>query len=230
MKCHVFILLALAILPATLTGCVTARPASDLAPVNRELVQLREEQQKLAGQVARNQAQLRQLEAKLQEQQTLIESPRRAPAPKKGAAGREIAPPPRPTVAPVPPPEGNDVRGAAAETYRQSFSNYAAGRFARASDGFETFLSKYPDHEYAGNAQYWLGECFYSEQKYDRAIEAFKRTVERYPQGSKAPDALLKMSAALNHLGQSQHAEAALEALRSRYPDSPAAKGVMRKN
>ena len=106
----------------------------------------------------------------------------------------------------------------------QAFADYASGRFAQAIDGFKAFLRHYPNNDYAGNAQYWLGECYFARQEYGLAVSSFRKTVEAYPQGGKSPDALLKMSTALQLMNEPDQAQAALRLLRSRYPDSRAAR------
>ena len=55
-------------------------------------------------------------------------------------------------------------------------------------------------------------------------MSTFRKTVETFPQGGKTPDALLKMSTALQMMNEPGQAQDALRQLRSRYPDSPAAR------
>ena len=219
------ILLSSGLLLTGLTGCLAPRPAVDLTPIKGDLAALRQEQRQLAERLDGQDTKLADLEERLQaqEERTLASAPEEAT--KIVTAAGEM------TSSPAmiePSPVGNEEPGSAAELYRQSFSHYAAGRFARGVDGFQNFLRQYPEHEYAGHAEYWLGECFYSQQRYEEAVAAFKRTAENHPQGSKSPDALLKMSAALKQLGNTQHADAALQALSSRYPQSRAAQSLNR--
>ncbi len=225
MKYPVFFLLTLAFFSAGLSACTPARTTVNLAPVDRELAQIRQDQQQLSQQVEQNRNNLMLIEAKVRDQQTLISDLKRELATKKVTPSREIATSNRPGLTPVTSATATDTPNASpTEIYLQAFSDYAAGRFAPAIQGFETFLRLHASSDYAGNAQYWLGECYYSQQQYARAVEEFQRTVERYPQGSKTPDALLKMSSALNQLNQPGKAQEALQVLRSRYPDSPAAR------
>lgn len=217
-------LFSLGLLLAGLTGCLAPRPTVDLTPIERDLETLHQEQRQLAERLDGQNSKLASLEERLraQEEQTLTTAPEEAT--KMVTAAGEMASSP----ATITPSAGNEGSSNAAELYRQSFSHYAAGRFARGVDGFQRFLRQYPEHEYAGHAEYWLGECFYSQKRYEEAVAAFKRAVENHPKGSKAPDALLKMSAALKHLGNTHHADAALQALSSRYPESRAAQGLNR--
>ena len=65
-------------------------------------------------------------------------------------------------------------------------------RFEKASLVFSEFGKKYPGHRLADNAMYWLGECRYSIGEFKQAADTFLSLVERYPEGMKVPDALLK--------------------------------------
>ncbi len=225
MKYPALLILILGLASAGLTACVPAHTTADLSSVDRELARIRQDQQQLTQQVEKNRNNLLLIEAKVRDQQVLISDLRRDLATKKVTPNRDIATSSRTGIAPATAPTATDAQNASpTEIYLQAFSDYAAGRFERAIQGFETFLRLHASSDYAGNAQYWLGECYYSQQQYARAIEEFQRTVERYPQGSKTPDALLKMASALNQLGQPGRAEEALQVLRSRYPDSPAAR------
>ncbi|MDY0267514.1 tol-pal system protein YbgF [Trichloromonas sp.] len=223
---HLGILLLSVLLLTGLTACLAPRPTVDLTPIEGDLKDLGQEQRRLAERLDGQESRLANLEERLQAQEERLSAPASAePEAKKVTAEREMTPPPA-IIAPAPADDtGPD---SAAELYRQSFSHYAAGRFARGVDGFQDFLRQYPEHEYTGHAKYWLGECFYSQQRYEEAVAAYKRAVENHPKGSKAPDALLKMSEALKQLGQTQHADAALQALSSRYPESRAAHSLNR--
>ncbi len=51
---------------------------------------------------------------------------------------------------------------------------------------------KFPQSDLADNAQYWIGECFYSQKKFQEAKEGFAAVAEHFPFGNKVPDALYK--------------------------------------
>lgn len=231
MKYRALFILILGFFSASLTACVAGRTTADFSPADHTLAQLQETQQQLARQTEQNRNNLVLLEAKVRDQQTLIEGLRHELATKMVTSSREIATSGHPVNARSAASAVVDNPNASpTDIYLRAFSDYAAGRFQQAIQGFETFLRLHAGSDYAGNAQYWLGECFYSERQYARAIEEFQRTVERYPQGSKTPDALLKMASALTQLGQTDRADQALQILRSRYPDSPAARKPLGSN
>jgi tol-pal system protein YbgF len=108
--------------------------------------------------------------------------------------------------------------------YDAAYRDFVKGQYALAQQGFTQYLQMYPESELADNAQYWLGECNYSQKKYAEAIQAFQAVISRYPDGEKVPGAMLKMSYAQVALGKPQSAKENLEALIKRFPQSNEAK------
>ena len=104
--------------------------------------------------------------------------------------------------------------------YDQAFQALKELRYADAAEDFQSFLSQYPDSEYADNAQYWLGESYYVTRNYDIALTAFQDLLDRFPDSPKAPDALLKIGYTHYELEQWDSARAALTQVQDRYPDS----------
>ncbi|MEJ2202376.1 MAG: tol-pal system protein YbgF, partial [Desulfuromonadaceae bacterium] len=224
------ILIISGLLAASLSGCASPRLATDPSSLRQELEQLRQLQQQQAQQIEQDRNKLLLIETQMVEQQNLLAELRRELSTKKVTPGREIAISGRPLPPSATASGDTDAQvGSTTEIYLRAFSDYAAGRFEPAIQGFSSFLRQNAHSEYAGNAQYWLGECYYSQHQFAQAINEFQRTVERYPQGNKTPDALFKMASALHQLGQTGRAEEALQILRSHYPDSPAARKSLEK-
>ena len=134
-------------------------------------------------------------------------------------------------VAPVPP-----IRGGAAPVehappaaeplalYRSAYDDLRAGKHDVAEREFREFVRRYPHHDYADNAQYWLGECFYDQHAFDKAAPEFRAVVQRWPTGNKAPDALLKLGFSLLALGDADKGRAALREVPTSYPRTEAAR------
>jgi tol-pal system protein YbgF len=121
------------------------------------------------------------------------------------------------------PVEWHGEGGAAVESlsaYRQALETLRAGNPRGALEGFRRFLDGNPRHDYADNAQYWLGESFYARKDYQQALTEFRATIETYPRGNKVPDALLKVGYCYQALGQSDKARAVLEQVVNLYPKS----------
>jgi tol-pal system protein YbgF len=124
------------------------------------------------------------------------------------------------------PPERSDDAGA---EYRAAVELVKAGKTSEAIDGLRGFLRKFPRHDYADNAQYWLGEAFYAQKDYPHALGEFRNVIETYPRGNKVPDALLKVGYCYHALGQSEKAKAVLEQVVNLYPKTePAALAAKR--
>ena len=112
----------------------------------------------------------------------------------------------------------------AASDYRAAVELVKAGKHDEAQTALRAFLKNYPRHDYADNAQYWLGEDFYAQKDFTHALAEFRATIETYPRGNKVPDALLKVGYCYQALGQAEKARAVLEQVVSLYPKSePAA-------
>jgi tol-pal system protein YbgF len=135
-------------------------------------------------------------------------------------------------VAPVPSihssaPPATEHAAPAAEPlalYKSAYDDLRAGRHDAAEHGFREFVRRFPHHDYADNAQYWLGECFYDQKRFDKAAPEFKSVVQRWPTGNKAPDAMLKLGFSLLALGDVDRAQKTLRELPAAYPRTEAAR------
>jgi tol-pal system protein YbgF len=111
------------------------------------------------------------------------------------------------------------LEGATAdEQYQYAFDLLRQNKYGDAEQALRTFVDQYPEHPLAGNASYWLGETFYVRQDYDNAALTFAEGFQKYPQGGKAPDSLLKLGMSLSALGETGDACKAFEELAARYP------------
>lgn len=117
----------------------------------------------------------------------------------------------------------------ASADYRTAVELVKAGSHSEAIAGLRAFLRKFPRHDYADNAQYWLGEAFYAQKDYPHALAEFRTVIETYPRGNKVPDALLKVGYCYQALGQGDKARAVLEQVVNLYPKTePAALATKR--
>jgi tol-pal system protein YbgF len=116
--------------------------------------------------------------------------------------------------------------GPAAEkaAYDKAFQALKELRYAEAAEQFRSFLQNYPQSEYAGNAQYWLGESYYVTRNYEFALEAFQGLLDSYPDSTKAPDSLLKVGYTHYELKQWDLARAALTQVQEQYPNTTVAR------
>jgi tol-pal system protein YbgF len=108
--------------------------------------------------------------------------------------------------------------------YKSAYEELRAGRHEEAERGFRDFVRRYPHHDYADNAQYWLGECFYDQKRYDKAAPEFRAVLTRWPTGNKAPDAMLKLGFSLLALGDLDKGGKVLREVPATYPRTEAAR------
>ncbi|MEO6952936.1 MAG: tol-pal system protein YbgF [Polyangia bacterium] len=108
--------------------------------------------------------------------------------------------------------------------YRSAYADVTAGNYDQAEVKLRAFVKRFPHHDYADNAQYWLGECFYARQRYPEAAAEFRTAVAKYPTGNKAPDALLKLAYSLIASGQSAEGRRMLAEIPTTYPRSEASR------
>jgi tol-pal system protein YbgF len=113
--------------------------------------------------------------------------------------------------------------GDADNDYRIAVELVKAGRHDDAVGALRAFLAKHPQHDFADNAQYWLGESYYAAKDYPNAAKEFRNVIETYPRGNKVPDALLKVGYCYLGLHQNDKARAVLEQVVNLYPKTPPA-------
>lgn len=108
--------------------------------------------------------------------------------------------------------------------YRRYYDALRAGNHSYAVTGFRNFVERFPAHDFADNAQYWLGEAFYDQKRYKSALLEFRKVVDNHPEGNKVPDALLKLGYCYSQLNETAKAQQVLEQVVTIYPKSnPAA-------
>ena len=104
--------------------------------------------------------------------------------------------------------------------YAGALSLYSGRDYPQATAKFEEFVASYPDHLLAGNAQYWIGECYYSQRRFVEAAEAFARVEAVYPASRKVPASLLKKGLSFAELKRMPEAQAALQRILEKYAQS----------
>ncbi len=122
---------------------------------------------------------------------------------------------------------GAAAPGAAAtdqQAYDAALAALRAGRYADAERALSEFGQRYPASPLADNAQYWRGEALYVQRAFDAALAVFQAVATREPESRKAPDALLKLALCQHELGREPLARQTLARLKTRFPDSDAAR------
>lgn len=141
----------------------------------------------------------------------------RPPAPSNEGNGRNQTPEPTATgeVAPI--------TGEAQDLYDRGYTLYHQGRFVDAESAFQRFLQAHARTELADNAQYWIGEARFARGDLQGALRAFRETAQRFPDGNKVPDALLKAGETQAALGETDAARRTYEEVLERFAGTTAA-------
>ena len=92
------------------------------------------------------------------------------------------------------------------------------GATGAARDGFQTFLSQYPGHERAGEAQMWIADAFAQEGNPAAADSVYALVVQKYPGGFAASRSLYKRAMALNDVGRTADAIKLFQEIVDKYP------------
>lgn len=112
--------------------------------------------------------------------------------------------------------------------YDAAFDLIKQKDFDKASQAFSAFLRKYPNSQYAGNAQYWLGEVNLAKGDLQAAGQAFAKVSQAYPTSNKVPDSLYKLGGVEQKLGRTDRAKGMYQQVISQYPGTSAAQLAQR--
>ncbi|MBC3919752.1 tol-pal system protein YbgF [Undibacterium sp. CY18W] len=98
--------------------------------------------------------------------------------------------------------------------------------YKNAANAFSSFLVNYPQSAYAGSAQYWLGNSYYTQRDFRNTIAAMQQLVKAYPDHPKAPEAMLNIASCHMELKEKAAAKKVLESLIAQYPETEAAQAA----
>jgi tol-pal system protein YbgF len=173
----------------------------------------------------------------------LVPTPAAPAGPSPGVGAPPPSPtPPAPSTPPVqvaPPPVTAGARPSTnalqpQDIYQAAYIDFSKGSYALAMAGFREFLRRFPEHTLAGNAQYWIGESYFSlarnsanagqgekaTQELEQSVQELRKVVANYPRSEKAPTALYKEALALIELKQPALAQQRLEYLVANFPQA----------
>ncbi len=107
-----------------------------------------------------------------------------------------------PRVVPVAPPQTAPNPTDPQALYDTAYNDYVRGSYDLAILGFRQYLESHRDTELADNAVYWIGECYFRQRKFQKAIEQFDEVLTRHQSSDRNPSAVLKKGYAYLELGQ----------------------------
>jgi len=132
-------------------------------------------------------------------------TPTRIPGPQEAAVAKELAA-----------LQGVRVDG----EYREALELVRQGQCNQAIPRLRDFIRKNAKSEFADNAQYLIGSCYYMQRDYNRAIIELNEVLLKYPRAEKVPPALLMLADAFADSGDKIDARLILQKLISDHPRS----------
>ena len=104
--------------------------------------------------------------------------------------------------------------------YKFATSFLKVGDYSTAERAFREFVNTNPEHNLAGNAQYWYAETFRIRQLYTDAASAYLEGYQKYPKGEKAPINLLKLGVSMVQIGEKDQGCKMINGVKKQYPDA----------
>ncbi|MBS0236348.1 MAG: tol-pal system protein YbgF [Proteobacteria bacterium] len=114
------------------------------------------------------------------------------------------------------------------EDYQVAYSALKNKDLIAAENGFKDFVKTYANHKLVGGARYWLGEIYYTQGSYEKAVIEYLKGYQRDPKGVKAADNLLKLGISLSKLDKRREACVTFNKLQKEHSD--ASKTILQKS
>jgi tol-pal system protein YbgF len=108
--------------------------------------------------------------------------------------------------------------------FNTALTDFTSGQWALCIDGFNTYLRSFARTDLGDDAQWYVGECYQSDGKFNEAIDAYNRVIANHPKGDRVPDAYYKRGIALSAIGQTDRARESFESLMKLFPESDLAR------
>ncbi|HVI13735.1 MAG TPA: tol-pal system protein YbgF [Pseudolabrys sp.] len=159
--------------------------------------------------------------------------PQRAVPPSTVASAGSVPMPATQGTPPSPPPQVRNVLPATPnnqqlatlppsaspqDEYDMAYGYVLHKDYSLAEQSFRDYLKKYPNERLVPEAQYWLGESLFQQQRYRDAAESFLGVSTKFERSAKAPDALLRLGQSLAAMNQKEAACATLAEVGRKYP------------
>lgn len=106
------------------------------------------------------------------------------------------------------------------DLYDLALGDYQRGNYDVAIRQFSQYLEYFPDSALADDAQYYIGDCYYTQSLYTQALDAYEVLLNNYPNGNKIPTTLLKIAFIKLARKEQNEARSYLERVIREYPNS----------
>ena len=106
------------------------------------------------------------------------------------------------------------------ELYDLALRDYQRGDYDVAVRQFTQYIEYFPDSDLADDAQFYIGDSYYTQSLYTPALDAYEKLLDTYPDGSKVPATLLKIAFIKVARNEPSEARSYLERVIGEFPDA----------
>jgi tol-pal system protein YbgF len=117
-------------------------------------------------------------------------------------------------------PGDNETDVEALSLYQSAYADFSIGKFNLAYSGFQSFVNNYPKTNLAAEAQFYMGECLYSCNMWEKAIEEYNRVEQNYLNSKLVPSARFKEALCYESLGKTAKTNSILLSILEDFPQS----------
>ena len=116
----------------------------------------------------------------------------------------------------------DNARSAEADKlFQMAMSDFNAGRYDIAANGFGDLAAQFSELPIAAEAEYWVAECHYAKRNYSDAEQEYIAYVKKYPQGSRLCVALYKLGLTYDKQNKAKSKKMVWKKALEQCPDSP---------
>ncbi|MBI3534377.1 MAG: tetratricopeptide repeat protein [Deltaproteobacteria bacterium] len=120
-------------------------------------------------------------------------------------------------------PESGFVQNATLQNYREAILLYRAKKYSEAILAFSSFIEKNPDHILAGDAQFYIGDCYFQKNDHQLALQEYLKVIKLYNTSSSISETLRQVALLEEKLNHTENATRYKHLLFTLFPTSPAA-------
>lgn len=113
--------------------------------------------------------------------------------------------------------------------FSTAYTDYVKGNYEIAALGFRDYVSNYKESDKADNALYWLGLCYYEQEKYRDAIREFERVIHDYKDSDVLAPSMLRKGLSLFEMNSPAVGVLELQDLIKKFPLSQEARIARKK-
>lgn len=123
-------------------------------------------------------------------------------------------------VNPSPGAQGGDLNKPSADCiglYDDAFLLVHGSKYDQAITAFRGFLDSCPNNENSANAHFWIGDCYYSLEKYTDAVKEFEYVLDHFTDDAIVRKTMYKLARSKQELGKKEEARKLYKNITTKY-------------